>query len=174
MTKDPVRSYRLGLLITATNLTNRKLEVISSIDSKYDNMPIASAVRASAGYPVFFRPIEIEGSPDGGWFVDGGMVSNFPSWVFSSAFRKQLGEYKVYRTLASKPWINIGLRVVEDASIRPDLEEPWEFFNSLRSMVTGKARDQLRRNFSSQCWCVNCYGTTREHYERSNEFSCGS
>ena len=144
------RSYRPPLLITATNLTRRRLEVISSVDPKYANVPIAKAVRASAGFPVFFTPQELPESPNGGWFVDGGVVSNFPSWVFSDAFRQVLGKSPIYRELVAKPWIRIGLRVVEDVKATPNLSEPTHFYKSLMSMLTGSARNQLEDILSSK------------------------
>lgn len=142
-------SYRPPLLLTATNLTRRRLEVISSFDNRYMNVPIAKAVRASAGFPVFFTPRDLPECPDGGWFVDGGVVSNFPVWAFSDAFRQKIQESPIYRHLASKPWIRIGLRVVEDVKKSPDLKDPGLFLRSLLAMLTGAARNELEEILSS-------------------------
>jgi NTE family protein len=127
MRENKEDSYRPPLLLTATNLTMRRLEVISSIDDRYMNVPIAKAVRASAGFPVFFTPRDLPECPDGGWFVDGGVVSNFPVWAFSDAFRQKIQESPIYRHLAPKPWIRIGLRVVDDIGPLPDLTQPGLF-----------------------------------------------
>ena len=59
MEKNGGDSYRPPLLMTATNLTKRRLEIISSLDDRYMNVPIAKAVRASARFPVFFTPTEM-------------------------------------------------------------------------------------------------------------------
>jgi predicted acylesterase/phospholipase RssA len=146
--KNKAHSYRPPLLITATNLSYRRLEVISSIDPAYQNVSIAQAVRASAGFPVFFRPVEVSGSKDGGWFVDGGVVSNYPAWVFSDAFRAQVAKSPMFLVLSGKPWIRIGLRAVEDPPQPPDLKEPKYFFGSLVGMLTGQARNQLEELLS--------------------------
>ncbi len=61
--------FFLPLFLTATNLTHRRLEVISSFEPAYAHWPIARAVRASAGFPVFFRPVPVEGRPVGSWYV---------------------------------------------------------------------------------------------------------
>src|ERR1019366_6245401 len=74
--------YRPPLLLTATNLSRRKLEVISSIDPSYRRTPIAAAVRASAGFPIFFRPRQFGEGLNKEWFVDGGVISSFPLWTF--------------------------------------------------------------------------------------------
>ena len=52
------------------------------------NVPVADAIRASASIPFFFRPLHMTCTPPGAdhprqlTFVDGGMLSNFPVWLF--------------------------------------------------------------------------------------------
>jgi len=135
--------YRPPLLLTATNLSRRRLEVISSFDPIYSKMPIAAAVRASAGFPIFFRPRPFGDGLNKEWFVDGGMISNFPVWTFSDAFREQIAKSDFYRSLAPRPWVRIGLRVVDDIEAPPDLNDPELFFRALIGMLTGAARNQL-------------------------------
>ena len=79
-----------ALFVTATNVTGRKLEVFNSIDPQYKHVPIGKAVRASAGFPVFFRPAEFRETRFAGWYADGGIVSNYPAWIFSKEFRVRL------------------------------------------------------------------------------------
>jgi predicted acylesterase/phospholipase RssA len=141
--------YRPPLLLTATNLTRQRLEIISSVDEKYMNVPVAKAVRASAGFPVFFLPRELPECPDGGWFVDGGVVSNFPIWAFSDAFRYKVQESPIYRRLSAKPWIRIGLRVVDDDKPLLDLRSSRTYFRSLLAMLTGNARNELEEILSA-------------------------
>ena len=148
--RDREQGYRPPLLLTATNLTKSRLEVISSVDQHYSNVPIAKAVRASAGFPFLLTPRDLPEAYDGGCFVDGGVVSNFPVWTFSDAFRQQLGRLPMYREIASLPWIRIGLRVVDDRSAAPDLTEPARFFGSLYKMMTGIARNELEEILSSR------------------------
>lgn len=51
-----------------------------------DGLEVAAAVRASMSIPVFFEPRRIVDPRDGveHLLVDGGMLSNFPVWVFDS------------------------------------------------------------------------------------------
>jgi predicted acylesterase/phospholipase RssA len=137
------RLFRPVLLLTATNLSRRRLELISSADPDYADVPVAAAVRASAGFPVFFRPRELPDSPGGGWFVDGGVIANFPIWTFSSAFRDKLQGHPVYHSLASRPWLRIGLGIVDDTPKPRDVSAPPAFLSALLGMVTGIARNQL-------------------------------
>jgi predicted acylesterase/phospholipase RssA len=50
------------------------------------DVPIGDAVAASIAIPVVFRPVTVRGLPSAlgkALFVDGGLVSNLPFWVFS-------------------------------------------------------------------------------------------
>ncbi len=132
--------YRAPLLLTATNLSRRRLELISSVDPHYLGMSIAAAVRASAGFPIFFRPWECLVNE---WFVDGGVISNFPIWTFSDAFRHQVARSEFYSTLAWRPWVRIGLRVVDDVVAPDDVRQPGVFLRAIVGMLTGAARNQL-------------------------------
>lgn len=132
--------YVPPLLLTATNLTRRKLEIFSSLNPAHETIPVATAVRASAGFPAFFRPTQCTPKE---WYVDGGLVSNFPVWAFSDAFREQSAADEFHGVLASRPWMRIGLRVVDDAKKPPDLQSPKAFLESLTAMLTGSARNEL-------------------------------
>jgi predicted acylesterase/phospholipase RssA len=69
--------------ILAANLRTRLPEVFDSV--VYSNLELAEAVRASMSIPFIFRPFEY--TPLGqkkSVFVDGGMISNLPAWLFAS------------------------------------------------------------------------------------------
>ena len=111
-----------ALFVTATNVTGRKLEVFNSIDPQYKHVPIGKAVRASAGFPVFFRPAEFRETRFAGWYADGGIVSNYPAWIFSKEFRIRLVDSPEYRPLAARPWAHFGLRLERAAGRRRFVE----------------------------------------------------
>ncbi len=136
-------SFRPPLFIPVTNLSTRRLELINSLDDEFLNVPISKAVRASAGFPVFFRPTELETTNEHGCYVDGGVVSNFPAWVFAKLFRTKIQQNEHFRWFASKAWVHIGLRVGGDNSVVSDLSDPAKFIGALASMVTGNARNEL-------------------------------
>jgi NTE family protein len=60
--------------VVAADVTNRKSEVFG----ENDDVDIAEAICMSISIPMFFRPY-VYGRR---YFVDGGLVSNFPLWVF--------------------------------------------------------------------------------------------
>ncbi|MHA6250994.1 patatin-like phospholipase family protein [Oceanobacillus sp. CAU 1775] len=78
------------LKIIVSDLTLGKLVVIpDDLDRVYGIDPtefsIATAVRMSAGFPYFFMPKRITSSQGKqSIIVDGGLLSNFPLWVFPS------------------------------------------------------------------------------------------
>ena len=140
-----------ALFITATNVTGRKLEVFNSIDPQYKHVPIGKAVRALAGFPVFFRPAEFRETRFAGWYADGGIVSNYPAWIFSKEFRVRLVDSPEYRPLAARPWAHFGLRL-ERAPVGADSlsRSSQLYFESLgRLLLVGEARSELEDRLAS-------------------------
>jgi NTE family protein len=93
--------YRLKLI--AADVTNRELLVLPDDLPKYrlpgalqpiqpDRFRIADAVAMSMALPYFFPPVELVHDASGrrSAIVDGGMLSNFPVWLFDVADRDPL------------------------------------------------------------------------------------
>ncbi|MCZ8516751.1 patatin-like phospholipase family protein [Paenibacillus filicis] len=85
------------LRIIASDISGRKLLVLPGDISQYGIDPkrllVAKAVRMSTSIPYFFDPVVIRKSPDKRspgekfadqfvYIVDGGLLSNFPLWIF--------------------------------------------------------------------------------------------
>ena len=65
---------------------------------------IAKAVRMSMSFPFAFTPVLIEDNNNSSFFVDGGLTSNFPVWLFD---------------VKDKPrWPTFGLRLISDSEQR--------------------------------------------------------
>jgi predicted acylesterase/phospholipase RssA len=136
----PDECYRPPLFLTVTNLTSRRLELLNSVDHTSEAFSVAAAVRASAGFPLFFAPTQ---ALEGGWYVDGGVVSNFPAWIFSHEFRRRMQAVPRFRGLSMRPWVHVGLRVVDDPTPLEDLSEPFKYLSALGAMLRGQARNEL-------------------------------
>jgi NTE family protein len=91
--------YRLRMI--AADVTRRQLLVLPSDLRAYrlpgtddpiepDRLKIADAVRMSMSIPFFFQPITLVHGETGkeSTIVDGGLVSNFPVWLFDVRKRK--------------------------------------------------------------------------------------
>ncbi|MGQ0645620.1 MAG: patatin-like phospholipase family protein [Elusimicrobiota bacterium] len=80
--KDP--RYRYKLYVIASDITNQLLVALPTGVEKYglnpDDVEVARAVRMSMSIPFFFEPVKIKDN----YFVDGGLLSNFPIWIFDS------------------------------------------------------------------------------------------
>jgi NTE family protein len=86
---DPRRAYRLQVI--ASDLTARSMLVLPRDSGQLgidpDDLEIAEAVRMSMSIPVFFEPVMIGRPqiPQDHMIVDGGLLSNYPVWLFDSA-----------------------------------------------------------------------------------------
>ena len=85
---DPKYAYRLQVI--ASDVSARELLVLPRDAAKLgiapDELEVALAVRMSMSIPIFFEPVRIE-NPETNHehvIVDGGMLSNFPVWLFDS------------------------------------------------------------------------------------------
>lgn len=72
------------LRVVASDITAGRMLVLPDDLPKYgvdaDSFPVARAVRMSAGLPYFFEPAFL--GPGRNVVVDGGLLSNFPLWLF--------------------------------------------------------------------------------------------
>ncbi|HEY1359244.1 MAG TPA: patatin-like phospholipase family protein [Thermoleophilaceae bacterium] len=76
------RRYRLRVI--ASDVTGRRLLALPQdavhIGIEPDELGVADAVRMSMSIPLFFEPVSVNGH----LIVDGGLLSNFPVWLFDS------------------------------------------------------------------------------------------
>ena len=49
-----------------------------------DSFPVARALRMSCGIPFFFEPVRLKIGSGDTIVVDGGVLSNFPMWIFDN------------------------------------------------------------------------------------------
>ena len=77
---------RHQLRFIASDLTNGKMIVLPDDLIKYGidphTFPIAKAVRMSCSIPYFFEPVILKNKNEKSIIVDGGVLSNFPMWLF--------------------------------------------------------------------------------------------
>ena len=88
-----------ALKLVASDLTNGKILVLPDDLKNYgidgDTFPISRALRMSCGLPFFFEPVYLRNGKSESVIVDGGVLSNFPLWIFDN-------EKKVRPTLGMK------------------------------------------------------------------------
>ncbi|MEK5230192.1 patatin-like phospholipase family protein [Lysinibacillus sp. FSL K6-0232] len=75
-----------SLKLVASDLTNGRMIVLPDDLHKYhidaENFSVACALRMSCGIPFFFEPVTLKNGRGESIIVDGGVLSNFPLWIF--------------------------------------------------------------------------------------------
>jgi NTE family protein len=80
--------FRSRLQVIASDVTKHELLVLprdaARLGIEPDDLDVALAVRMSMSIPVFFEPVRFENPKTGEThvIVDGGMLSNYPVWLF--------------------------------------------------------------------------------------------
>jgi predicted acylesterase/phospholipase RssA len=136
------------LFLPVTNVTKRQLELVCSIDPDYANWSIARAVRASAGFPGFFRPTSFGHAPEESYYVDGGVIANYPAWIFGHQFRGKLYGIESGREFAIRPWLHVGLCLGPPANPQYNSDRgrtAKSFVGNLVRLLAGGARQELER-----------------------------
>ncbi len=99
--------YESRLQVIASDISSRQLLVLPRdaevLGSRWDALEVATAVRMSMSIPIFFEPVRVSNpkTNHSHVIVDGGMLSNYPVWLFDRA------DGKVPR------WPTFGLLLVE-------------------------------------------------------------
>ena len=74
------------LKLVASDLTNGKMLILPDDLVNYgispDTFSLARALRMSCGIPFFFEPVKLKDGFGESIVVDGGVLSNFPMWLF--------------------------------------------------------------------------------------------
>ncbi len=80
------KDLKSDLRIIASDIDTRSAVVFSRDETP--NVAVAQAVAASIAIPLFFRPVKLDIGPATRTLVDGGIVANFPAWVFNAQLRR--------------------------------------------------------------------------------------
>jgi NTE family protein len=84
--KDVMVNGESRLKIIASDITKGEILILPDDLPKYGIDPmefeIAKAVRMSISIPLYFNPIKFEYREGISYIVDGGILSNFPVWIF--------------------------------------------------------------------------------------------
>lgn len=84
--KDVVHQGKSMLKIIAADITKKRVLILPDDLRSYGIDPmefsIAKAVRMSCAIPLFFTPVELRHGGKRSYVVDGGLLSNYPIWIF--------------------------------------------------------------------------------------------
>lgn len=84
--KDVMINGKSKLKIIASDISKKEILILPDDLIKYNIDPkefeIWKAVRMSISIPLFFRPVKLKYNKTESFIVDGGLLSNFPVWIF--------------------------------------------------------------------------------------------
>ena len=112
------------LKIIAADITRKKLLVLPDDIADYGINPmefsIAKAVRMSISLPFYFRPVILNYKGMKCYIVDGGILSNFPVWIFDikgiprwpTFGFKLVSEEKIYKTNNNQNILEYGFDIL--------------------------------------------------------------
>ena len=106
--KDIAINGESPLKVIASDVTNKELLILPDDLKKYNIDPlefeIAKAVRMSISIPFYFNPVVLNNGKSSSFIVDGGLLSNFPVWIFD---------------VANNPrWPTFGLKLVSNKDLK--------------------------------------------------------
>jgi NTE family protein len=175
--EDVEPRYRYKLQVIASDVTERRLLVLPRDASKLgitdpDDIDVAEAVRMSMSIPIFFEPVRFTNPSTGAehLIVDGGMLSNFPVWLFD------VGEG------VEPQWPTFGMKLVQkpETPIGEQLPQPvprggvTQVIGYLRSLVDTMmaAHDRLyveRNDFDKRTIAIDTLGVGTTEFDLSPE-----
>ncbi|HEV8044333.1 MAG TPA: patatin-like phospholipase family protein, partial [Rubrobacter sp.] len=172
--EDVELKYRYKLQVIASDVTERRLLVLPRDAPKLgiedpDDIDVAQAVRMSMSIPIYFEPVRLTNRQTGEehLIVDGGMLSNFPVWLFD----------------APEPqWPTFGMKLVQkpETPIGEELAEPvprggvMQVIGYLRSLVDTMmaAHDRLyieQNDFDQRTIGIDTLGVGTTEFDLSPE-----
>ncbi|HWL22941.1 MAG TPA: patatin-like phospholipase family protein [Ureibacillus sp.] len=85
---------RGSLKLVASDITNGRMVVLPddlpSYGFHWKTFTVAKALRMSCGIPFFFEPVKLrDNKKEECIFVDGGVLSNFPLWIFDNGNKER-------------------------------------------------------------------------------------
>lgn len=117
-----------SLKLVASDLTNGKLIVLPDDLIHYGIEPetfsIARALRMSCGIPFFFEPVKLRVPTGETIVVDGGVLSNFPMWLFDDENGKR-----------ERPLIGMKLSHPKEEMVGKEIKNALHLFEALFSTM---------------------------------------
>jgi len=123
--------YRFKLRVIVSDLSRGRLMVlpqdIAAFGVSPEHLNVALAVRMSMSIPFFYEPVKLQNVTTGetSYIVDGGLLSNFPVWLFDSQG-------------AEPEWPTFGFKLVEpgeDKDAPNDIKGPVSLLAALFSTM---------------------------------------
>jgi NTE family protein len=136
-----IQSMGVELKIVATDLSTRRMHIfqynphLPEDDDDHDPI-VAEAVAASIAFPFVFKPYRIE-KRSRGVFVDGGLTSNFPYWLFE---RERADPERCRVPILGFRLVDIDPHIPDD-ELATGFSRIMSFFSAIANSTTSGAED---------------------------------
>jgi NTE family protein len=134
--------HRYKLVVLTTDVSRGKLVRLPWDYHEYgldaDTQLVADAVRASASIPFFYEPVKLAGD----YLVDGGIISNFPIWIFEPSRHEHNIE---------TPTIGIKLSARPEANMLPKIKNTSNTLNFAVSVLSSMISSQDQIHLDDPC-----------------------
>jgi NTE family protein len=118
--------------------------------SNFGNVKLIDAIIASLAAPLFFQPIPLTIFETKDYFVDGGIVDNYPIWVFNDINSLYKGDLcNVDKTQINSKTLGLKLLCLENKTNEPERQQVNDVFNLFRLFVNILLTRLDNINFSS-------------------------
>lgn len=151
--------YRYRLRVVASDITRGRMLALPQDAAEFgvdpDDLDVTLAVRMSMSIPFFYRPVRYKGSV----IVDGGLLSNFPVWLFDDPGRPA--------------WPTFGFTLVD-----PNTGQPHEISGAisfLKATVSTMLEAHDARYIADEQWvrtiAIPCLGVGTTDFNITTEMS---
>ena len=170
---DDLRHYKVQVI--ASDLTGRSLLVLPrnskrKLDVDPDDLNVAEAVRMSMSIPFFFEPVRFTNpqTHQEHLIVDGGVLSNFPVWLFDSDGPPEWPTFGL-RLVEPDPKISLAERLPSEAS-PGGIEAVIDYIKSLiHTMLEAHDRLYLEQDVYVRTIAIPTLGVQTTEFDLSPE-----
>ncbi|TYR76296.1 patatin-like phospholipase family protein [Rossellomorea vietnamensis] len=152
-----------ALRVVASDLSNGRLMVLPDDLEKYgipkETFPVARAIRMSASLPYFFEPVRLKSLDGLSIVVDGGVLSNFPMWLFDKENTKKVRPV-------------LGIKLSHDAQDRPknEIHNAIDMYGALfQTMKDAHDSRYISRKHSANIIFIPTEGVLTTEFELTEE-----
>lgn len=152
-----------SLKVIASDLSNGRLLVLPDDLADYGmnplSFPVAKAIRASCSIPYFFEPVKLKSKMGVSIIVDGGVLSNFPMWLFAKDAVKKV-----------RPVLGIKLSNQMDNGQKNEIRNGVQLFNALfETMRTAHDARYISKRHVKNIIFIPTTGTLATEFDLTEE-----
>ncbi len=151
------------LKFVASDLTNGKIIVLPDDLAEYgvtpESFPVARALRMSCGIPFFFEPVKMKVGTGDTIIVDGGVLSNFPMWLFDGEVGRR-----------ERPLVGLKLSRNKEEIAGHDISNALQLFEALFSTMRNAHDDRyISREHEKDIVFIPVDGFSATQFELEDE-----